>query len=303
MGRLTKEEQEYIKEHPQLKNIELAEILHHDRHSIGKYKKTLGIAFTQVHNFLKYNEYIKENYNKRTAKSLAEEIGCSKEYVAKVWAEAGLKGKPNVSYYCDYNFFENINTANKAYILGFLASDGNLYKRDGHAGQIQLTLHQKDKEILDRILQVMQSNHPIKIGTTKPTACITIVSEKMYNDLLKIGLTPNKTLNLKISEIFNNIPQKYWTDFFRGYFDGDGCVHVQEKPSAGYASIALPEYSSSVFLEKLKILTGLNFTFQPDNRTEKYTLPFGSITTKNATEKYIFLKLFFYFPFFKACVS
>ena len=294
MGRLTEEDKKYIREHPQLKNIELAEILHCGRKAIGNYKMSIGIAFTQLHDFSKYDDYIKENYDKRTAKSLAEEIGCSKAYVQKIWAINNLKGKSHISYYCNYNFFEKINNANQAYILGFIASDGNLYKREGHEGQIQITLYQDDKEILERILQVMQSNHPIKIGTTKKTATITFVSEKMYNDLLKIGLTPNKTLNLQIEEIFNNIPKKYWTDFIRGYFDGDGTVYINDKPNKGYAAIALPEYSSNVFIEKLKTLSTLNFTFQQDYRTEKYNLPFGSIITKNATEKYIFLKLLYY---------
>lgn len=293
MGRLTEEDKKYIREHPQLQNKELAEILHHDRHTIGNYKKKLGIAFTQIHDFSGYNEYIKENYYKRTAKSLAEEIGCSKEYVTKVWAAYHLSGKPPLTYYCDYNYFETINCANKAYIIGFLASDGNLYKRENHEGQIQITLHKGDKEILERILQVMHSNHPVKIGSTKETACITFVSDKMYNDLLEVGLTPNKTLDLHIQEIFNHIPKQFWSDFLRGYLDGDGSIYIGSRPSDCSVQIALPQYSSNEFIKRIEELTNLQLSFSLDNRA-KYTIPFGALCTKNATDKYVFLKLLYY---------
>lgn len=294
MGRLTEEDKEYIRNNPQLQNKELAEILHHDRHTIGNYKKKIGIAFTQTHDFSKYNEYIRENYYKRTAKSLAEEIGCSKEYIKKIWSESGLKGKPSLTYYCDYNYFETIDCANKAYILGFLASDGNIYKREGHEGQIQITLHENDKEILERILKAMDSNHPIKIGTTKKTACITFVSAKMYNDLLRIGLTPNKTLDLHIKELFNNIPKQFWSDFIRGYIDGDGSIQAGSRPSDCNIQIALPEYSSNEFIQRINDLLNIQLTFSLDNRTNKYTIPFGILRTNNTTEKYALLKLLYY---------
>lgn len=294
MGRLTEEDKKYIREHPQLQNKELAEILHRDRHAIGDYKKKLGIAFSQTHDFSKYDEYIKENYYKRTARSLADEIGCSKEHVKKVWMENGLSGKSPLTYHCDYNYFETIDCGNKAYIIGFLASDGNLYKRDNHEGQIQIILHKKDKEILERILKVMHSDHPIKLGTTKETACITFVSDKMYNDLLKIGLTPNKTLDLHIQEIFEHIPKQFWPDFLRGYLDGDGSVHVGEIPSRSSVQIAMPEYSSNEFIQRIQELSTIQLGFILDNRTEKYTLPFGSLAARNATEKYVFLQLLYY---------
>ena len=294
MGRLTEQDKKYIRDHPQLQNKELAEILHHDRQTIGKYKKKIGIAFSQLHNFSIYDNYIKENYYKKTAKNLAEEIGCSKEYVTKVWSENKLKGKSPVIYYCDYDYFKEINNGNKAYILGFIASDGNLYKRNGHEGQIRISLKKDDQEILEKILKEMKSNHPIKIREANNTATITFVSDKLYNDLLKIGLTPRKTLDLHIEEIFNNIPKIFWKDFLRGYIDGDGNIHARDIPSKSSIQIAVPEYSSKIFINKIKEITNLSFGFNLDHRTEKYTIPFGAISAKNASEKYVLLKLLYY---------
>ena len=45
----------------------------------------------------------------------------------------------------------------------------------------------------------------------------------MYADLLKLGLTPNKSKAIRLP----NVPDKFFSDFTRGYFDGDGCVYSE----------------------------------------------------------------------------
>lgn len=51
-----------------------------------------------------------------------------------------------------------------------------------------------------------------------------IGSKKVFHDLLKLGLTPRKSLTIKFP---NDIPNKYFGHFIRGYFDGDGCVTIK----------------------------------------------------------------------------
>lgn len=291
MGRLTKEEINFIKNNPQLTVKEIVASIGHDRHTITKYKKQFGIAFTQTHDFSRYDEYIKENYYKRTAKSLAEEIGCSKEYVQKIWTESNLKGKTNRTYYCDYDSFHIIDNANKAYIIGLLASDGNLYKRPNHQGQIQITLQIQDKDILENICKILHSNHPIKITDT--TATITFVSDIMYKDLKNIGLQEQKTWHLQIKTILKNIPKNFHKDFLRGYFDGDGCVTGRDRPSNFDVQFAVPQNISLDFLNLIKECTQEDYSFILDNRSEKYSFPFGAIAAKNTTQKYLLLKLMY----------
>lgn len=296
MGRLTEQDKAFIREHPNMMNKELAELLHHDRHTIGRYKEKIGIAFSQTHNFSQYNNYIISNYNKTTSKKLAEEIGCSKPYIIKVWREAGLHGKTNRSYYCDYNFFHIINSENKAYLLGFIASDGNLYKRENHEGQVQINLNSKDKEILEKILIVLNSNHPIKNGKTKTTdtATITFISDVMYNDLINIGLTPNKTWNLQLQKILDNIPKQFWKDFIRGYFDGDGHITGNNTPSSYHIGFSLPENIKDCFLKLINTVIHEDFLFILDKRENHYSQPFGTIFSKNITQQYLLLKIMYY---------
>ncbi len=297
MGRLTKEEIEYIKNHPECSNYELAKMLNHDRHVIGKYKEKFGIAFSQLHKFDNWNNYIIENYYKKTARELAQEIGCSKQYIQKIWSNNGLKGKVNRSYYCNYDYFHTIDSSDKAYIVGLIASDGNVYKRDGHQGQLGIILKRQDENILQKILKVMDSNHPIHYGatTTTETASIVLVSDILFNDLNQIGICEKKTWIFSLQTVLNHIPVSFWKDFFRGYFDGDGSIVIKENSiNTSHISYAIPAHNAKTFLEALEKIAHEKYSFILDKRKNYYQYPFGQILATNTTTKYLLLKLFYY---------
>ena len=51
-------------------------------------------------------------------------------------------------YVFNENYFSSIDSEDKAYLLGFICTDGNIYKRDGHQTQLQISLKDCDDEIL-----------------------------------------------------------------------------------------------------------------------------------------------------------
>jgi intein-encoded DNA endonuclease-like protein len=114
-----------------------------------------------------------------------------------------------------------------AYVLGFFAADGCMLKnkREAHFIEFQIT----DKDILLKIRKLLGSNHKISERNMKinwKTAYrFQIGSKIVYSDLLKLGLTPRKSKTIELP----NVPDKYFRHFVRGYFDGDGNVHVQKR--------------------------------------------------------------------------
>lgn len=112
-----------------------------------------------------------------------------------------------------------------AYVLGFFAADGNMMRNKRSAYFIEFG--STDKEIIMKIRKALKTN--LAIGEYQPRNKnynkryrIQIGSKKMFNDLLRLGMTPNKSKTLK----FPKIPDKYFSHFVRGYFDGDGCVTI-----------------------------------------------------------------------------
>lgn len=111
-----------------------------------------------------------------------------------------------------------------AYILGFFTADGSMIrnKRGAHFIEFQIT----DKNLLYKIREAINSDHKISVRIRKFPwkVCyrLQIGSKEMFNDLLRLGLTSNKSKTIKLP----HVPDKYFSHFIRGYFDGDGNVSV-----------------------------------------------------------------------------
>lgn len=107
-----------------------------------------------------------------------------------------------------------------SYALGLLATDGNLSKDGRH-----LSLTSRDNEQLLNFMKCLGIK--VKIGskvsgyTGKQITHIQFGDVNFYKFLLGIGFMPAKTKI--ISKI--KIPHKYFFDFLRGHFDGDGTFY------------------------------------------------------------------------------
>ncbi len=120
------------------------------------------------------------------------------------------------------NFFQNIDNEAKAYFLGFLFADGNIYLRLGNRNPVlQCALQKRDSYILKKFLQELNSKNKIYKDKTKKYRSIIISSNKLCTDLINLGCVPCKSL---ILEWPKNLSSHLEYHFIRGYFDGDGTV-------------------------------------------------------------------------------
>ncbi len=150
--------------------------------------------------------------------------------------------------------FFKIWSPEMAYILGLFAADGNIIRNKRGAYFISLEIC--DREILEKISFVLQSTHSIGIRKGRENHSIRyrlqIGSKKMAQDLYNLGFTSNKTFNMSLP----NVPEKYFSSFVRGYFDGDGNVWsglINKKRSHPVKSLrACFTSSSRIFLLGLK---------------------------------------------------
>jgi intein-encoded DNA endonuclease-like protein len=139
---------------------------------------------------------------------------------------------PVTRYNIDMPIFKKVNkdffkkwTPEMAYVLGFFAADGyiTVNRRGGQFWCIQIT----DKKLLKQIKKTIKSEHKISVRLhkrpeEKDLYRLQIGSVKMCNDLRNIGFNERKTKSLAVP----NVPSKYFSDFVRGYFDGDGHVWI-----------------------------------------------------------------------------
>jgi len=119
-------------------------------------------------------------------------------------------------YSLDINFFDSIDSEEKAYFLGFLYADGNV---SSTSNAIRLELKSSDRDILEKLNGAINSNNPLH--DSNGMSCLRIHSKHMKESVIRLGLVPRKTHILTFPEWLN--PPLY-SHFIRGYFDGDGSI-------------------------------------------------------------------------------
>ncbi len=139
-----------------------------------------------------------------------------------------------------------------AYILGFMYADGNIVKtkRDNY----YIAIYTADEALLIAMAHCMKSEHKIakRVSETGGNYRIQIGSKDWFFDLGTLGLFPDKTSRMRLP----TIPVKYFGDFVRGYFDGDGnvwagTIHKQRKTTTETIQVMFTS-CSQLFLTDLK---------------------------------------------------
>jgi len=125
-------------------------------------------------------------------------------------------------------YFENINSEIKAYFVGFIAADGCVQSNGKNSYGLTITLHEKDRIVLDKLREEIGSEKPLMLIPSKNHIRFTLFNKDLYNDLNNLGIIPKKSLI--IGDVIKNIPEEYRHSFVLGYFDGDGSVVLPKHP-------------------------------------------------------------------------
>lgn len=140
-----------------------------------------------------------------------------------VHLQGGLnKSKAHRKYALNEGYFDSVDTERKAWVLGFISSDGNVYKDN----RITIGLKWSDHEILEEIAKELECNAPVTKKTQKYNsedyhlAHFNFASLRLANSLRDLGVVENKSLILKPWEGPVELMPHYW----RGMIDGDGCL-------------------------------------------------------------------------------
>lgn len=231
---------------------------------------------------ISYEELKQEYLNGKSIRAISEEYGINRGTLSKYLKEDNViisgnnKGQPRrYEYSCNENFFSNINTEEKAYVIGFFLADGS-YIVNG----IKFDQAISNKNILEYIKKVMNAEQEIKIykgrlvndpyceGRTyisQPMCRLSLNRSKLKEDLIKIGIQENKTYNFDTL----NIPEEYWNDFMRGYLDGDGSI--SQSTGSFYISYTIKNIDLVNFI-KQKSSSYYNFNVKHDKRSDSYTI-------------------------------
>ena len=117
----------------------------------------------------------------------------------------------------DINYFETIDTVDKAYFLGFLIADGSINSNDN---TVSLSLSSKDVDILKIFANCVHSSNKLYYRKDKPEVSFRVKCNKWKQDLAQYGVVPRKTDISYIPRLNLNL----MSHLIRGLIDGDGWV-------------------------------------------------------------------------------
>lgn len=197
-----------------MKNEEKVKNLHEKNYSTGEIANELKMKNSNV------SMYLNKIYGKNRTKNLNHKV-------------------LNKKYKVNEDYFNSIDTKDKAYFLGLLYADGCI---SSNSNVIQIALQKEDENILEVFSKKIETIKPLRLIKSdiikgfdskkqykrKEQILMYIHSLKMKKDLIKLGCTPKKSLTLKFPTK-EQVSKQFIPDFLRGYFDGDGNIYEGTK--------------------------------------------------------------------------
>lgn len=211
-----------------------------DRHTLSKWlEKDLNYDLkkdNKVYFFDEKEKNVIELYRKRkeTKMSLTDIKKLTNCDTRKIQKLAKLCNLDMTNYSLkefNRNAFNNIETEEDAYWLGFITADGYLNEEKKF---LVIQLGAKDKKHLEKFCNFMKVPKDEIVNTIKSSYggvgqlvyYVNFSSKQLVENLKKLKVFQGKSAK----EIFNtDIPKNLYSHYMRGYFDGDGCIRKDLK--------------------------------------------------------------------------
>jgi len=154
-----------------------------------------------------------------TEKEISKKFDISLRQYYKLLKLNNIEQKSKVvRYKFNEDYFETIDTEDKAYFLGFIVADGCVSDKTN-----TIKIVQKETYILYEFKKYINSDGVVFTSKNRNISSFSISSNKTKIDLENLGIHSNKTMIVK----YPTIPNDLQNHFMRGVFDGDGCVTLR----------------------------------------------------------------------------
>lgn len=205
---------------------------------------------------------IKEYNDHHSTTKIADMFKTSSETIRNVLRKNGQKvlsieELKKIDYPRNSNYFQTIDSPDKAYWLGFLYADGYI----GKGSEIRINLSSKDEEHLRKFLSAIEASnskihHSEKIIQNKVfyQSYISLRDKKMCEDLEDKGCINKKSFILTFPT--EKVPENLYSHFIRGYFDGDGSIHFTQGGQAKKPNYRISFCGTKDMLEHIRAILG-----------------------------------------------
>lgn len=162
---------------------------------------------------------------------IAELLNLDQRKIVRILKSEGVsirKYRPTEKYSCNIDYFEKIDCDHVAYWLGFIYADGCISLDKGKK-VFSIAQHDDEKLHLYKLRYCLKSNH--RIGSDgRKCHQLRIHNKKLIIDLEGHGVVERKSEIVRFP--YASVPERFYSSFIRGYFDGDGSLNFHKTGTA-----------------------------------------------------------------------
>ena len=225
-----------------------------------------------------YERLIKLYSQKKTCKEIGYILNICPNGITKVLRKKEIETRSymenNRRHKRDSEYFDNINTPNKAYVLGLIYADGNNYIW-GKKHCLTISLQDKDYDLLERVRQELGYEGRLRLNPLhekndkhRNQYILCITDEYMCKRLKEIGVVQRKSLVLRFPKYLRPDLIRH---FVRGYFDGDGTISFNKNSNKHMAGIVGTFEFVSVISTILRSMFVKNYIYKPKQTNDSNT--------------------------------
>lgn len=210
--------------------MEIAREVGRDHKSVRRVLKDNGLDIVVQRKHLSKSEIKKAKrlyLAGQSRNTIGEKLGVSGTTISQNLKSEGIKMRDrshrNRRYDINENYFDNIDSEEKAYIVGFILADGCNYPP---TNQVKITINERDIDVLKKIRRELETNIPFYYPPNKNQVNLTITNEHISLTLNDLGIVQNKTHKVVFPEWLD---KDLYSHFIRGYFDGDGHIGIYNR--------------------------------------------------------------------------
>lgn len=213
------------------------------------------------------NDYLTNKYSSR---ELGEKYSVSKSTILRVLKRNNIeiKNKRLVNNNLKIDYFEIIDTEQKAYFLGFIFADGCVSNEE-----LFIDINEKDIDILIKFREAIGSQSKIstRIKGKSSMSRIAIKNKTFVEHLSKYGIIENKTKKTNYLP-YKAIPKELWRHFLRGLIDGDGWVIKTKENRYHIGYVTQYNSTASDFVYMINELIEDKWSNKIINKDKKYSV-------------------------------
>ncbi len=200
--------------------------------------------------------YIKNHIDKLNIQQICDSLGKTRKSLFTYLRVHNIKleDHPNL-WDISPTFFKRVKLPEVAYLLGFIWADGTVYQPNGG---ITIACVKEDMDTLEKVFDKigLWRKTSLQFGKRRLQRVFRTYNRTLCNWFVSMGYKEKSIRDCNL--ILKHIPKNLHYMFFRGYFDGDGCIYINKSGNAGVSVAGSYSQDWSSFIELGK---ELNITF------------------------------------------